>query len=316
VTNGSVIFRNHGELLSQADFQSPLVVSGRFKFTGNPYDSLNIAIRTSGTHLDPRFYENGFMLTVAKQSDDGSKQNLIRITKNGVIVTDSTYSFSLNQFYEFKITDDGTNMDFYFGDLMTPLVSVTDTNKFGNKVGISNREGSSGGSGISNGSEVQIDFLRITSDFENFCAPRPAKATAIWVNGFVVEANVTDGGCGYTNTPLVLIQGGGGSSATAEAVVSNNIVVGVKIISAGCCYTNFPKIIIAAPPFVPSLNISVSKVKVVQNVNLGRRYLLESSIDMIHWIPVGQPFTATSESVSEEFDVTEIGRHFKLREVP
>src|SRR5437867_3503964 len=107
-----------------------------------------------------------------------------------------------------------------------------------------------------------------------FCSPHRAAATATVVNGFVVSATITDGGCGYTNAPLVLIQGGGGSGATATAVISNSVVVAVNIASAGCCYTNAPEIAIASPPFVPTVSIRVSKIKVTQNVTLGRNYVL------------------------------------------
>ena len=41
------------------------------------------------------------------------------------------------------------------------------------------------------------------------CTPHPATATATVVNGVVVGVAITDGGCGYTNAPAVLIQGGG-----------------------------------------------------------------------------------------------------------
>lgn len=150
----------------------------------------------------------------------------------------------------------------------------------------------------------------------DYCSPHAATATAIATNGFVVGAVITDGGCGYTNAPLVLIQSGGGSGATATAVISNGVVVGINVTSAGCCYTNVPKIVIASPPFVPTLSIRASKVKVTQNVVLGRNYVLESSSDLTNWAAVGPPFTATSESVTDEFDVDFNERFFRIRQVP
>ena len=56
------------------------------------------------------------------------------------------------------------------------------------------------------------------------CIPHRTTATAVVVNGFVVDATIADSGCGYTNAPLVLIQGGGGSGATATAVITNGVV--------------------------------------------------------------------------------------------
>jgi hypothetical protein len=83
------------------------------------------------------------------------------------------------------------------------------------------------------------------------CVPHAATATAIIANGFVVSAAVTDGGCGYTDAPLVLIMGGGGTGATATAVVSNGLVVGITITDAGSGYTNAPTVDINAPACIP-----------------------------------------------------------------
>src|SRR2546422_4057599 len=54
------------------------------------------------------------------------------------------------------------------------------------------------------------------------CVRHKAQATAQLVDGSVVGATITDAGCGYTNPPVVLIQGGGGTGATATAVISDS----------------------------------------------------------------------------------------------
>ncbi len=147
------------------------------------------------------------------------------------------------------------------------------------------------------------------------CSPHRAMATATLANGFVIGAALTDGGCGYTNAPIVFIQGGGGSNATATAVVSNGVVVSININNAGCCYTNVPQIVIASPWFPPTVSIKVSKVKVTLHVVLGLNYVLESSINLSTWDEVAPPFTATSESITNEFDVDPLPRYFRIRQV-
>lgn len=149
------------------------------------------------------------------------------------------------------------------------------------------------------------------------CTPHKAAATAQVLNGFVVGATITDTGCGYTNAPLVLIQGSG-TGATATATVSNGVITAINITSAGAGYgTNPPtKIVIASPPFEPTVSIYVSRIGVAQHVALGRNYVLESSTNFVNWIPTGPPFTAVSENVTNEFVVSEVGRFFRLREVP
>ena len=128
-------------------------------------------------------------------------------------------------------------------------------------------------------------------------------------------ANIRDYGCGYTNAPLVLVRGGGGFGAGGYATIQDGRVTGVIITNAGCCYTTTPRIEIASPPFEPSLAVAVSKINVIQSVVLGRNYVLQSSEDLLRWTPVGLPFTAESESITNEYPVDAARRHFRLQEV-
>ena len=148
------------------------------------------------------------------------------------------------------------------------------------------------------------------------CTPRRARAAAIVENGSVVGATVRDFGCGYTNAPLVLIRGGGGAGAEGYAMIDNGRVTGIVITNAGSGYTSTPRIEIASPPFVPTVGIRVNRVEVVQTVVLGRKYVLESSQDAASWSPALPPFTATSESITNEFDTDLTGRYFRVRETP
>jgi hypothetical protein len=90
--------------------------------------------------------------------------------------------------------------------------------------------------------------------------PYPATATAYVTNGFVIGATITDGGCGYTNTPLVLIEGGSGTGAAATAAVSNGMVTGITITDAGSNYTSTTAIYIYFP-----LSISAQPQSLVVN---------------------------------------------------
>ena len=152
--------------------------------------------------------------------------------------------------------------------------------------------------------------------FDLFCSPHAAKAVAQVVNGVMVGVLIIDGGCGYTNAPLVLIQGGGGTGATATAIINNGWVTSITIVNGGCCYTNLPKVVIASPPFEPSVGIAVSRVNVTQHVVLGRNYVLETSTNLLSWSATGPSFTALSENYTNEFMIGETGAFFRLREVP
>jgi len=150
---------------------------------------------------------------------------------------------------------------------------------------------------------------------EEHCIPHAARAVARVNNGFVVEIQVTDYGCGYTNAPLVQLVGGGGSNATATAHVDCGGVTGITISDTGSGYTNAPRVLIASPPFAPWLELAVSKVRVTLHVVLGKDYVLESSADLVNWTQVGEPFTAEDEVITQEFDVVEVGRFFRVRQV-
>jgi hypothetical protein len=149
-----------------------------------------------------------------------------------------------------------------------------------------------------------------------FCSPHQATATAILDNGFVVGANIVDSGCGYTNPPQVLIQGGGGSGATATATISNGVVTAINITSAGSGYTDVPDILIGSPPFAPMLGIRFSAVKVTQHVVLGFNYILESSTNLLNWTATGPAFTATNETMVSEFEIDFTGQYFRIKQVP
>jgi hypothetical protein len=121
-----------------------------------------------------------------------------------------------------------------------------------------------------------------------------ATATATLVNDFVVAANITDGGYGYTNTPLVRFIGGGGNGAEAVAVVSNGLVIAVNVLDAGYGYTNAPLVVIE-PPFIPNPMLSIAPMSFLafSNLTLGGVYQLQQSVA---WYWSNQPvsFTATN----------------------
>jgi len=81
-------------------------------------------------------------------------------------------------------------------------------------------------------------------DSTGFVPPRTATANAVVVSGFVVGAAITDGGCGYTNAPIVKIIGGSGSGAQAVAVVRNGAVIAVNLLDGGSGYTSTPSVVI------------------------------------------------------------------------
>jgi hypothetical protein len=146
--------------------------------------------------------------------------------------------------------------------------------------------------------------------------PKKATATSQVVNGFVVGAKITDGGFGYESPPAVLLFGGGGSGATAVATVANGVVTAITITNPGSGYTSEPIIRFGSPTFAPKLSIETSKVYVRMSVVLGRKYQLEASTDLNAWTTTGPAFIAQDEELAQEFDVNQVGRYFRINQVP
>jgi hypothetical protein len=76
-----------------------------------------------------------------------------------------------------------------------------------------------------------------------------ATATASRASGFVIGAEITNGGSGYTSAPLVTVTGSG-SGATATATLTGGVVTDITITSAGSGYSGGATITIA-PPVIP-----------------------------------------------------------------
>ena len=146
--------------------------------------------------------------------------------------------------------------------------------------------------------------------------PRTATASAVLANDFVVGANITDGGFGYTNTPTVRIIGGGGSGAQAVAVVSNGVVIAVNIMDAGSGYTNAPVIVIE-PPFIepPTMSIAAMSLLSFTNLAVSTNYQLQSLVGDT-WSNLDTAFTATGSTFTQYIAGTVGPNGYRLAATP
>ena len=85
----------------------------------------------------------------------------------------------------------------------------------------------------------------------------PAKATPVFFNGFIVGGILTDGGCGYTNSPIIVFSGQGGSGAAGYGQISDGSVTNIVITSAGFGYPS-NTVAQVAPPFFPTMSIALT----------------------------------------------------------
>jgi hypothetical protein len=125
-------------------------------------------------------------------------------------------------------------------------------------------------------------------------ATSPAIGTATITGSFVTGVNITNGGRGYTNTPLVRFIGGGGSGAGAFAVVSNGVVTSITVTNAGFGYTNAPVVVID-PPLItnPVLGIAPMSFLTFSNLTVGGTYQLQEAV-LWYWANQPASFTASN----------------------
>jgi hypothetical protein len=130
--------------------------------------------------------------------------------------------------------------------------------------------------------------------------PHAATGTPIIVNGFVVGVNITDGGAGYTNTPLIRVIGTGGSGAQAVAVVSNGVVTTVNINNPGSNYPTNTTVVVFDPPYIfsPVLGIAPMSFLSFSNLTLGGNYQLQQ-LSAYYWTNLPVNFTASNNTYTQ-----------------
>ncbi len=208
-------------------------------------------------------------------------------------------------FHHVALTKSGSTVVFYLDGTAYPVPSYTGTFTFTTSIGIGYRPDNGDNSFLGTIDEMSIYNRALASNevaaiylagSEGKCiVPHAATATATLAGAFVVGANITGIGAGYTNTPQVRFIGGGGSGATATAVVSNGVVTAINMISAGSGYTNAPLVVID-PPFIPNpvLAIAPASILTFSNLTIGDGYQLQQ---FQSWYWTNQPVSFTASNV-------------------
>lgn len=298
-SNGSANLHSRGMLESVFGVSREFTMEGRVQMN-HPSDYFRIAIRSSLAEADPVWHDpDGVLVAI----EGGGHVFIGEIGIGGLVVTN--IPIQTGRFIRFRVTDDGSTIRLFLDDATVPLLTASTSYRKGDRIAFYNREFGA--------VTAQLDFVEISA---SHCSSHRATAVPELVNGFVVGATIIDGGCGYMDPPLVVIQGGDGTGATAVATVENGRVNAIRITNAGCCYSTPPVFRIASPPREPSVEIEVVRVRILQRVTLGKRYVLETSSPLGAWVPVGTSFTATDEEKISEVDVTSASQFFRIREVP
>jgi hypothetical protein len=155
---------------------------------------------------------------------------------------------------------------------------------------------------ITEKTQVQNSVLvNLSEDLETY----PKKH---WVDnvGFeVTEIQLANKGRGYTQAPVVTLQGGGGTGATAIAYVSGGKLVNIKVTNTGSGYLSAPRVIING-------NIEAGGEEAVASAILGNS-LVRSTHIISKFDRVSVEFYITDLSQTETFTGTAARTVFTLK---
>lgn len=162
--DGVARFESLGTLVSAVDVPEAIDVTGRMRFTGSTVDVFWIKLRTDGSNANhpARALDNGvsFQINMGTEGNDVTlwiREFSYPVSNPQTLATHSM-TIPFNTWTDFRITDDGQDVAFYIDDLVTPKLTASSNIRFGDRIGLHNRE--------VNGAVVELDFLRVETVIE------------------------------------------------------------------------------------------------------------------------------------------------------
>jgi hypothetical protein len=163
-SGGNAIFQSRGQLITTSQFSgSPtglLDIQGSFAFTGGSDETFRVVPGTDGAVINVYGELGGPVVVLNGPAISGGNVGIEDQTSSGgVNGIYANFSFALNTYFSFRITDDGNNIAVYISDFGNSLLSESDTYSLGNHVGLYDRE-TYGGYNQNPG--VSLDYISIT----------------------------------------------------------------------------------------------------------------------------------------------------------
>ena len=139
---GGATFINGAGLMTVGGFQDA-TVSGSFEFTGDNDDRFSIVLRFDGTSFDPHWQQpsSGIQIQFAPSSNPSPDNPSLQIN-DLALNTQLAYAapeIDMDTYYNFMITDSGSQIDVYLGNTDTPALVADTTASYGETIGIFNR---------------------------------------------------------------------------------------------------------------------------------------------------------------------------------
>tara|TARA_B100001057_G_scaffold241511_1_gene241836 strand:+ start:401 stop:2503 length:2103 start_codon:yes stop_codon:yes gene_type:complete len=181
-TGGYVELQNRGRITSTIGIDDPYEVRGRFQLSNVERSNIKFVLRSDGVAV-PRWSDSQGVAVQFQIRGDAANTNQIaifNIDSSGTQTGSATLTtpLSLDQWYDFRIVDDGARISLFFNGDTTETLGFDTNWSAGNLISIYNREGAAGGSSISAGGIARVDSFSIQQ------LPSPTKYQ-------VIEGNFT-----------------------------------------------------------------------------------------------------------------------------
>ena len=160
-TGGYVELQNRGRITSTIGIDDPYEVRGRFQLSNVERSNIKFVLRSDGVAV-PRWSDSQGVAVQFQIRGDAANTNQIaifNIDSSGTQTGSATLTtpLSLDQWYDFRIVDDGARISLFFNGAITETLGVDTNWSAGNLISIYNREGAAGGSSISAGGIARVD---------------------------------------------------------------------------------------------------------------------------------------------------------------
>jgi hypothetical protein len=171
--NNGLILTNGGTVLTQSGFPKAIKIDMSFEFTGTDFDSFKLVTRTNGAMLlnNSGEFDQGIRVSFRMRSDPtdpaGTNDNVemddIDYPTGQTELGIGTFAMTQGETYNIELLETDTSVSLFIDDFSTPFLTAATTSSYGDLIGLDNREGAAAGSSISEGSQVTVESLSVST---------------------------------------------------------------------------------------------------------------------------------------------------------
>lgn len=137
LNNGYLSLSSRGTVITKSSFSSADIV-GKFRFTGSGSDRFVVWTRTSGNSTNPYSdLDDGIVFRF--QQDTGTVGiDAWNYSIGNTPLAETSATLPNDEWLDFRVTDDGINVELYLNNLDTPILTATSTLSTGEKIAMNN----------------------------------------------------------------------------------------------------------------------------------------------------------------------------------